>query len=66
MFDLQVLFDPFKKQFNFPATFIQGGDLDRRQIHIVGEKYQVLTSIFVEVANASKFARIMFSGKFGF
>jgi len=35
-FDSQVLFDPFEKQFDLPARFVQRSDRRDRQVEVVG------------------------------
>ena len=53
-FDPQMLFDPFEKQFDLPAAFVQPRDDDRGQCEVVREKHQPAFVFGVVKRNASK------------
>jgi hypothetical protein len=47
--DLQVLLDPFEKEFDVPSLLVERGDLFGARIEIVGEKAQDLGSVRIFV-----------------
>jgi hypothetical protein len=53
-FDTQVLFDPFKKQFDLPALVIDRGDSGGRDLKIVGEEDESLIDIGSVKADTTK------------
>ncbi len=52
-FDLQILFDPFKKQFNLPSGLIDVGNSLGSQFEIVGQKNVVLTGLRIPVTDTA-------------
>src|SRR5271168_2480753 len=40
--ELEMLLYPSKKQFDLPATFVEGADFDRRSAHIIGNEAENL------------------------
>ena len=42
-FDMQVLFDPFEKQLDLPATFVELRDDQSGKLKIVGEEAEALS-----------------------
>ena len=41
-FDFQMLFDPTKKEFDFPAFLVETGDCTSVYVKVVGQKYKGL------------------------
>ena len=56
--EAQVLFDPFKEQFDLPALAIEFGNHCGRQIHLVGEQDQVHLIFDVINPNAAQWLRV--------
>jgi hypothetical protein len=54
-FDSQVLFDPLEKEFDLPPAFVNRCDCQRRQIKVVRQKDQALSSIRSEKTKAALF-----------
>ena len=42
-FDAQVLLDPFEEEFDLPPALIDGGDLNCRELEVVGQKDETLS-----------------------
>jgi len=53
-FDPQMLLDPTKEQFHFPAALIKFGDTERGKKKVVGQKHQPLVIDGVVVTDAAK------------
>ena len=53
-FDLEVLFDPLKEQFDLPTVFVNGGDGRGSKVKVVGNKYISLTRLSIAIGNTSK------------
>ena len=49
-----MLFDPFKKQFDLPTTFVELRDHERRQHKVVRQKHKPFAGFDVEVMNSSQ------------
>jgi len=60
--DTQMLLDPFEKQFDLPALFVQRGDSQRGQRSIVGQKHQRLADFRIFETDAPQLLRIAFRG----
>ena len=52
--DTQVLFDPLEEKFDLPTILVQGGNGQRRQARVVGQKYQRLARLGVFEADAAQ------------
>ena len=46
-FDAQMLLDPFEKQLDLPATFVELGDDQSGKLKIVGEEAEALVCLLV-------------------
>ena len=57
-----MLFNPFKEEFHLPATAIQTGDGERRQIEIIGEKDEQLVMFGIVELHASQMDRVFLAG----
>jgi hypothetical protein len=55
-----VLLDPFKEQFNLPATAIQIGDGYSWQLNLVGQKNQAPALLIIEDHHPSQFFLVSF------
>lgn len=53
-FDAQVLLDPFKEEFDLPSAFVDGSDAQRGQIKVIGQEYETLSGVSVDIADTSK------------
>ncbi len=51
--DIEMLLDPAEQKFDLPAAFVEGGDLDRRPLEIVGEESDRSTLVALD-ANTSQ------------
>ena len=58
-FDSQVLFDPFKEQFDLPATLVIVGDLAGITMGYVGQQNNVLIILLVNQTHTSQRLRVM-------
>jgi len=58
-FDTQVLFDPLEEQFDLPSAFINVCDDLCRQIEVVGQEHQTLSSLGIEEADTPKLSWIV-------
>ena len=61
-FDLQVLFDPFEKQFHLSANLVDIGNGLGGQVKVVGQKNVALASLRIAVANTTQRDEIFFYG----
>lgn len=61
-FDSQVLFDPFKEQFDLPATLVIVGDLAGITMGYVGQQHNILIILLVNQTNTSQRLRVMMLG----
>ena len=52
--DAQVLLDPLEEQLHLPAILVQGGNGQRRQSRVVGQKYQRLARFEIFEPNAAQ------------
>ncbi len=57
--DAQVLLDPFEEQFHLPTTFVQSGDRQWRQGHVVGQENQRLARPRILETNAPQLLGII-------
>ena len=53
-----MLFDPLEEQFHLPATLVQFGNGERRQLCIVGQKHQFPAAFQIFIANAPQHVRV--------
>src|SRR5438034_532651 len=58
--DSQVLLDPFEKQFYLPTAFVDLGDLQCRQLEVIGEEFQSAPVLDIQVTDASQRIGIRF------
>jgi hypothetical protein len=63
-FDAQVLFDPFKEEFDLPSPFVDGCNCQRRQIEVVRKEGQALSRIRIEKADTPKLHWVVSFGFF--
>ena len=59
MFDAQILLDPFEKQFDSPALFIERGDRCCGQHKVVGQEHQTLARFWIAERDAPQVLRIV-------
>ena len=57
-----MLLDPFEKQFDLPAAFIEGTDRRRRQGKLVGQKNESLTRFGILEPNSAQMNWIVLTG----
>ena len=58
-FDPEVLLDPFEEEFDLPATLVDCRDGHCREFKVIGQEYQSLAGIGVEVTDTSEFFRVV-------
>ena len=57
--DAQMLLDPFKKQLDLPATFVELGDDQSGKLKIVGEEAEPLVCLFVVENDVAQILRVV-------
>ena len=62
LFDPQMLLDPFEKQFDLPAAFIEGADRRRRQGKLIGQKNESFTRFDILEPNSAQMNWIVLTG----
>jgi hypothetical protein len=54
--DVQVLFDPFEKQFDVPAKLVQPGNGPRRQNEVIGQKEETFMKFDIDRMDSPLYA----------
>jgi hypothetical protein len=57
-FDFQMLFDPTKKEFDFPAFLIETGDCSSVYLKVVGQKYKGLVFFSIVELDSPQVCRV--------
>ena len=58
-FDAQMLLDPFEKQLDLPATFVELGDDQSGKLKIISEEGESLVCLFVVENDVAQILRIV-------
>ena len=53
-----MLLDPLEEQLHLPATLVQLGNVERRQLCIVGQKHQFLVALQIFITDAPQRVRV--------
>ena len=54
VFDTQVAFDPFEKEFDLPSRLVDLGHGESRDLQVVGEEDELLGGLCIEVAHSAQ------------
>lgn len=57
--DAQVLFDPFEEKFHLPPALVQLRNCQSREAEIVGQEYEPVAGLRVEVTDTPQWRRIL-------
>jgi len=57
-FDFQMLFDPTKKEFDFPAFLVETGDCSSVYLKVVGQKYKGLVFFSIVELDSPQVSRV--------
>lgn len=58
-FNAQVLFDPLEEQFDLPTAFVDGRDIMCRQVEVIRQEDQTLSSFGIKETDTSEFFRVV-------
>lgn len=61
--DPQILLNPIKEKLDLPATFVQLRYLQRLQLKVIGQEYQLTVVLLIEEFDPAQYRRIASSGE---